>query len=60
MGSGDRREPPPFLYSRLWREQGRQAANGGAVGPIERERDTLGGGGGLVRRLMERNALQGP
>ncbi len=59
MGGGDRREPPPFLYSRRRREQGRQAANGGAVGPIERERDTLVGGG-LVRRLMERNALQGP
>ena len=50
MGGGDRREPPPFLYSRRRREQSRRAAGGGEVGPSERERDTLGGGGSCWRR----------
>jgi len=32
------------------RAQGRQAAEGGAVGPIEREREKIGGGGSCWRR----------
>ena len=53
MGGGEHSEPPPSLLALLGgggAGAGRRAAGGGEVGPSERERDTLGGGGSCWRR----------
>ena len=66
MGGGDRREPPPSLLALLGgggAGAGRRAAEGGEVGPSERERLKLGGwldaGGGLCL-LGGYKAIGGP